>query len=242
MTVRINVAPTAIRLTGTGDTTNAVGNLSKDGKKPTALTVTDDTNDPADAGTEDDMLTYVDDTEYSSAEVATIDVMDQNLTTDLFGIHKVILTGRGADQFEVVETTEDETDGSTWEIRLIDDAKFDFEKLVNAKEKAAKDKSITLTITVTATDKDGADDGLDTVGYFSIVVKDEDTRDDPETPETPETETPDAPDQDVPGLEDDADDSDEDGPVIPIPPPDGGAFLDDLLDEFVITIDDIDIA
>ena len=66
---------------------------------------------------------------------------------------------------------------------------------------------------------------------------DADTDDDPETT-TPTA--PDAPDPEVPGLEDDADDSDNDGPVIP--PDDGGAFIDDLLDQFVITIDDIDIA
>ena len=93
--------------------------------------------------------------------------------------------------------------------------------------------STTLSITVTATDGGG----LQTKGVFSVVVMDADTDDDPETV-TPTPVTP--ADPEVPGLEDDADDSDNDGPVIP--PDDGGAFIDDLLDQFVISIDDIDIA
>ena len=162
-------------------------------------------------------------------------MMDQNLNTDMFGTHKVTLSGRGADQFEVVETDDDETDGSTWEIRLKDDAVFDFEKLATAKEKTNKATSIELSITVTATDGGGSS----TKGVFKVTVVDAKTDDDPDAP--PMTPKTDDPDPEVPGLEDDADDSDNDGPVIP--PDDGGAFIgDDLLDDFVAAIDDIDVA
>ena len=222
VTVRVNVAPTAISLTDGGGT---AADLPAPGKDVTGTALTTD-------GTV--LVSYTDDAENEGAEVATINVMDQNATGDMFGTHKVTLSGRGADQFEVVETTDGDTDGSTWEIRLKDDAVFDFEKLATAKEKTDKATSIELSITVTATDGGG----LSTKGVFKVTVTDADTRDDPEAPVTPPK--PDAPEPSVPGLEDDADDSDNDGPVIP--PPDGGAFLDDLLDEFVITIDDIDIA
>ncbi len=65
----------------------------------------------------------------------------------------------------------------------------------------------------------------------------------------PPTPTKPAADPEVPGLKDDADDGDDDGPVEP--PEDGGAFIhddygfdigDDLLDSYVLAIDDIDVA
>ena len=230
--VRVNVTPTAINL---NDATSPAADLPAPGMgvTGTALTVADDTNTPADDDSDPDLLTFMDDDENAATTVATINVMDQNLVTDKFGMHKVTLSGRGADQFEVVGEDTTDNDGSTWEIRLKDDATFDFEALATAAEKQAGATSITLSITVTATDGGG----LVTKGVFSVVLVDADTDDDPVTvPTTPIT----PPDPEVPGLEDDADDSDNDGPVIP--PPDGGAFIDDLLDQFVISIDDIDIA
>ena len=235
---RINVTPTAIELQSIQtDGTTAEGtaaNLPAPGMGVTGtpLIVQDGANTPDDADTDSDMLTFTDDEEYTARKVADIDVMDQNLTTDKFGTHEITLSGRGANMFEVRETDTGDTNGSTWEIWLKDDAVFDFEALKNARTEATA-TSITLSITVTA--KDGG--GLQTKGVFSVVLVDADTDDDPETT-TPTA--PDAPDPEVPGLEDDADDSDNDGPVIP--PDDGGAFIDDLLDQFVITIDDIDIA
>ncbi len=221
--VRVNVTPTEIQaVTGTATANEA---LMAPGRGVTGTALNDGTDD----------ISYTDDAENAAATVATINVIDQNLVTDKFGTHKVTLTGRGADQFEVVGEDTSDNNGSTWEIRLKADAVFDFEALRTAKEKTDGDTSITLSITVTATDGGG----LVTKGVFSVVVEDADTDDDPETvtPPTPETEEP-----SVPGLEDDADDSDNDGPVIP--PDDGGAFIDhdDLLDQFVISIDDIDIA
>ena len=228
--VRVNVAPTAIEL---NDGTATAANLPMPARGVTGTALTDANGD----------VTYMDDEENAAAEVATIDVMDQNLTTDKFGIHKVALSGRGKDQFEVVETTTGDDDGSTWEIRLKDDATFDFETLATPTEKTKAgaanatdaDKTITLSITVTATDGGG----LVTQGVFSVKVMDADTDDDPKDDDD-DDDGGTTPDPEVPGLEDDADDSDNDGPVIP--PDDGGAFIDDLLDQFVISIDDIDIA
>ena len=218
--VRVNVTPTAIEL---DDGTATAANLPAPGKDVTGTALTDTNGN----------VSYTDDAENTGAAVATIDVMDQNLSSDKFGMHEVTLSGRGADQFEVVADSTP-ADGSTWEIRLKDDAVFDFEALRTAKEKTDGATSIELSITVTATDGGG----LVTKGVFKVTLVDADTDDDPEAPTTPTT--PDAPEPETPGLEDDADDSDNDGPVIP--PDDGGMFLDDLLDEFVITIDDIDVA
>jgi len=226
VTVRINVAPTAIEL---NDGTATAANLPMPAMGVTGTALTDSNGD----------VTYMDDEENDAAEVATINVMDQNLTTDKFGTHKVTLSGRGSDQFEVVETTTGDTDGSTWEIRLKDDAKFDFEAL---KKPTETGDSITLSITVTATD--GGD--LSTKGVFSVKVMDADTDDDPDEEEEETRETP---DPEVPGLKDDSGGLDDDGPVVP--PPDPGMFIDDLIDlhvdgdlfdDFVLAIDDIDIA
>ena len=226
VTVRINVAPTAIEL---NDGTATAANLPAPGMGVTGTALTDSNGD----------VTYTDDEENDAAEVATIDVMDQNASGDAFGTHKVTLSGRGSDQFEVVETTTGDTDGSTWEIRLKDDAKFDFEALKLPTETG---DSITLSITVTATDGGG----LSTKGVFSVKVMDADTDDDPETV-TPTPVTP--ADPTVPGLKDDSGGLDDDGPVVPPPP--GASIIDDLddlhvdidlLDEFVLAIDDIDVA
>ena len=231
--VRVNVAPTAINAQLVDEDGTEVGtaaDLPAPAKGVTGTALMDS----------EGPLSFTDDAENAAVKVADLNVMDQNLNTDKFGTHKVTLSGpRGADQFEVVETDDEDMDGSTWEIRLKDDAVFDFEKLATTKEKAAKAASIELSITVTATDGGGSS----TKGVFKVTVVDAKTDDDPEpgvTPPPPDTEDP-----EVPGLEDDADDSDNDGPVIPLPPPpgDGGAFIgDDLLDDFVAAIDDIDVA
>ena len=226
--VRVNVAPTAIQaVTGTA---TANENLMAPGTGVTGTALNDGTND----------VSYTDDAENAAATVATINVVDQNLNTDKFGTHEVTLSGRGHDQFEVVAEDSSDGDGSTWEIRLKDDAKFDYEALATAAEKAAG-TPITLSITVTAVDGGG----LVTKGVFSVQLADADTDDDPETV-TPTPVTP--PDPTAPGLKDDTNGLDDDGPVIP--PPDGGMGLApdddilgaDMLDAFVLAIDDIDIA
>ena len=232
VTVRINVAPTAIELTPlTGadapPLTNAADTeLSDDKMKPTALIIADaDTSDSetGDAATSDPYTIDENVRNQSEVALATLDVQDENLsgttgtTGHKYGTHTWKVSD---DRFEVVRDTDG--DGSTWTLQLKRGASFDYEK--------DGDKKGTLVVTVTATDGGG----LSTTAHFSIQIKDvaEETPTPPSRPD-PEPET-------VPGLEDDADDSDEDGPVIP--PDDGSMFLDDLLDQFVITIDDIDIA
>ncbi|MCY4255606.1 MAG: cadherin domain-containing protein [Gammaproteobacteria bacterium] len=248
--LRINAAPTSIHLqslgtdgTPIGDGLEALPAEVMDTNKGTPLMVEDGT----DADTDPDLLTFMDDVEQDARIVANIDVRDLNLSisTNPLGTHDVKLSGKGKDQFEVVETRDADSDSSTWQIRLKDDAVFDFDKLATSAEKKAGDP-ITLSITLTATDDDGSDDGLSTTGVFSVVVmNDPDDDAKPPAPKTPPKED----DPEVEGLEDDGPESDdddidsEDGPAIP--PPDGGAFLDqdDLLGDFVLAIDDgIDIA
>ena len=228
--VRVNVAPIAISLEDEG--TSAAANLPMPGKDVTGRHLQDDT---------DTNITYRDDAENAAVKLADINVQDENATDDKFGTHKITFSGRGADMFEA--RRDDDTDGSTWEIWLKDDATFDFEKLVNTAEKNEEEDTIELSITVTATDGGG----LRTQGVFKVTLVDADTEEDAETPETV---TPTVDDPEVPGLEDDADDSDNDGPVIP--PDDGGAFIDgddliglnidDLLGDYVLAIDEIDVA
>ena len=249
--VRINVAPTAIELQSASaeDTTYGIaGALPAPGAKVTgtALLVADGTNTPNDVDTDPDVLTFTDDKENSAMRVANIDVKDENSSSHKFGTHDVTLSGRGSDMFEVKESTDNDTDGSTWEIHLKDDATFDFEALRTAKEKTDKETSITLSITVTATDGGG----LSTSGVFSVELVDAYTPDDPEQIRSRRSHR--RRDPETPGLKDDDDDSDDDG-AVPVPPPETEApasFIDgihldigsDLLDDFVIAIEDFDIA
>ena len=114
-----------------------------------------------------------------------------------------------------------------------------------------------LTLTVTATDGGG----LKTTGKFSIKIMDvDDTEAELEAKEKADAATEAADEEkadeaeeaekirdegpEVPGLKDDSDDGDDDGAV---PPPPEDAMMsfapgDDLLDSYVLAIDDIDVA
>jgi len=259
ISVRINVAPTAINLqSASDDSTNLFGtaaDLPAPSTNPlmpetgTALLVADNTNIPNDTDNDPDNLTFMDDERNDAQRVANINVRDENATDHDFGTHKVTLSGRGSNMFEVKETSAaaDDSDGSTWEIHLKEGATFDFEALRTAKEKEAEATTITLSITVTATD--GA--GLSTKGVFSVKLVDANTEDDPKAPKPTTPPEPEGPE--TPGLKDDTEGSDEDGPVPPPEdeegpePGDGGMFIDDLigddlLGDYVLAIDDVDIA
>ncbi|MCY4256475.1 MAG: hypothetical protein OXE51_10255 [Gammaproteobacteria bacterium] len=260
--IRINVAPSVIELTSVDDDESATPvdsngaadglaiELPAPGRGVTGVPlVLADGGDDAD--TDPDTLIFMDDEEQEARIVANINVVDQNEADHAFGDHEgTTLSGMGSDQFEVVETRDDDSDLSTWQIRLKDDATFDFEALMvpqTAAQKTAKEKVLSITVTA----KDGG--GLSTKGVFSVVVMN-DTDDDPDDDDDDDggDDDPTVSDPTVEGLEDDdtdeGDDKDfnsEDGPAIMPPPKDGGAFLDDddLLGDFVLAIDDgIDIA
>ena len=148
VTVRINVAPSAIELNDNSGATAA--NLPEPGLMVTGTALTTD-------GTA--AVTYMDDEEMEAVKVADLNVRDQNATDDDFGTHEIKLSGKGANMFEVRK--DDDGDGSTWEIWLKDDATFDFEALATPAQKTAG-TPITLSITVTATDGGG----LSTKGVF----------------------------------------------------------------------------
>ena len=230
--VRINVAPTAINFS---DGTTTAADLSTDDEAPTAITVTDadtadaevdDPDTPEDETTSDPFTVAENVVGQAAVNLGAINVMDQNLNTDAFGTHEVTVSD---DRFEVREEASPDGDGSTWVLWLKEGETFNYE--------ADGDKAGTLTLTITATDGGG----LKTVGYVSIQISDVD---EPSTGggggggSTPKDPT-------TPGLEDDSDDSDDDG-AIPLPPePPGGTGMfieDDMLDAFVLAIDDIDIA
>ena len=221
LTVRINVAPTEIAFTDSGGTAVNLG----------AGTTADPAHavlDPTDSTTAFAVAENV--KNQAEVNLGTIDVIDQNLVTDSFGTH----TWKVSDsRFEVREEATTDNNGSTFVLWLKEGASFDYEK--------DGDKMGTLTVTLTATD--GGD--LSKSGKFTIQITD--VAEDPPPPVTPVTPA----DPTTPGLKDDSNGLDEDGPVVP--PPDPGAFIDeddfiglhiedDLLDQFVISIDDIDIA
>ena len=225
MTVRINVAPTDINLDDGGTAVN----LPTDRKMAHVLLSTAE-GETAGIGADGAAVTIAENVKDQAAvKLADLDVMDQNFDGDAnnpadpFGSFDKDTLKLSDSRFEIREGTDD-NDASTWELWLKEDATFNYEVGPAASRG-------TLVVTVTATDGGN----LKTVGYFKITITDE-AEEDPPTPPKTEEDPP-----EVPGLEDDADDSDNDGPVIP--PEDGGAFLDDdLLDNFVLAIDDIDIA
>ena len=250
VTVRVNVAPTAIALNdGTATAANLPAPKVVLGKHTTGTALTD--------------VTYMDDVKNVAAKVADLDVMDQNFGGDAsnsghpFGTHEITLSGAGANMFEIREEESDDDNGSTWELWLKKDATFNFEKLKGTTDT----DSTTLYITVTATDNEGSDVRLSTKGVFTVKVMDvEDTEADLKQAEIDAADEADEKDKEdeaaeeaekirdegpeVPGLKDDSDDGDDDG-AVPPPPEDammGFAPGDDLLDSYVLAIDDIDVA
>ena len=197
--------------------------------------------------------------------LAEIDVQDENAVKHAFGTHQVTVTGD--DRFVITKSggasarKDSDGDGSTWELRLVKGAKFDYETQADMLP-ATPGKQIVLTFAAT----DGGGLGTPTpnraVGYEAITlvitVKDNPI-DNPSVP---------GPD-DTPGLKDDetndsddttdggeGGDTDVDG-GDPTPPPPGASiggiiedFVDnmdqsgqDLLEDYLLTIDDgLDIA
>lgn len=156
-------------------------------------------------------------------------------------------------QFEIKPTggvrADADSDGSTWELHVKEGAVFDYESKANPMG--------VVTVEVTATDGGGHS----VVGYFTIqladVGGDNEATDDPHyKAKLPAKPAAPAEEPETPGLKDDSDDSDEDGAVPPEDedpeaPGDGGMFIDDLIDlhveddllgDYVLAIDDIDIA
>ena len=251
VSLRINVAPTDIDFdqgdTATGTLTGIVNAYASLGGDVTAVTVNERVT-----ATGDEIL-------------AEIDVQDENAVKHAFGTHQVTVTGD--DRFVITKSggasarKDSDGDGSTWELRLVKGAKFDYETQADMLP-ATPGKQIVLTFAAT----DGGGLGTPTpnraVGYEAITlvitVKDNPI-DNPSVP---------GPD-DTPGLKDDetndsddttdggeGGDTDVDG-GDPTPPPPGASiggiiedFVDnmdqgaqDLLEDYLLTIDDgLDIA
>ena len=214
--VRVNVAPTAINLNG--------GSASTDMANPFDSGLTFDETDDFE-------------TEGNTGTISvTLDVQDLNETDDDFGTHDLKVEVKQANgtfkvdnRFEVVANPDVDTDGSTWILRVKDDAEFDFEH--------ADNPSGVITLKVTATDKGGKS----TVGYISVVLTD--VGGDNEATDDPQYEEPDTSGAGSGGIMTTGAGAGDDDDGAGDPPGDGGLWVDeDLLDQFVISIDDIDIA
>ena len=244
--LRINVAPTDIWFATADQTPTDAADAT------TVVTVNEHVG--SEAAGRDGML------------IAHVNVQDENADSHKFGTHDVTVTGD--DRFEITHTgytaspTSQDTDmlGSTWEVRLKAGEKIDYETQVDM-DPVTAGKQIVLTLT--ATDSEGlstpSGPGIDPI-TLTITITDVDAaggdRNHPPAP------TP----LDVPGLEDDEttdpddervdDDTDDDTDGGAHPPPPGmslggiiedfvdnmDTFEQDLLEDFMLQIDDIDVA
>ena len=175
----------------------------------------------ATAGTREEDATTV-------TDLGVLEVVDENDSDHAFGQYD--WTVSDDDRFEI---TPDEMDSSRATLTIKADAAFAVSEADGTKA---------FMVTVTATDKDG---GHSIEHEVTVTVMDSEDDTDPTPPITPDEDA-------VPGLKDDASDNDgvdetdgadgdNDG-GLPPPPDAGMMFADDLLDEFVLAIDDIDIA
>jgi hypothetical protein len=161
--------------------------------------------------------------------VTDLNVQDNNAPTHEFGQYTWEVNN---DSFTVKA---DATDSSQATLAVKAGQKF-----------PAPDAGGMLTLTITATEKAS---GVSVTHMVTVTIADDPADTDPATPADADP---------VPGLKDDetgggddatdeADDddngtdSDQDG-GLPLPPPPAMMFEDDLLDEFVLAIDDMDIA
>ena len=172
--------------------------------------------------------------EHAGGNLVTLDVQDLNLNTDLFGTHDLAVDDS---RFEVARV--DGTDMSMWTLSVKEDAEFDFEHEDNPMG--------VVTVKVTATDKGGKK----TEGYISFQINDVGgDNDDSVDPQYEAPATTGAGSGGIAMGSSTADDDDGQGNA----PGDGGAFIDvddvhvlnietdDLLDSYVLAIDDIDVA
>ena len=226
--VRVNVAPTAINVGGTAIEDDATATPTASG------------------------ITFAEVAEYSGADSAAIDVQDLNFAGSAsedahsYGTHTVTVMRKKADgtfvaddRFELERTAGD--DKSLWTLTIKDDAEFDYEDADNPMG--------VITLKVTATDGGGKSK----VGYISVTLTDVDSGNTADGEGNENTSDPqyEAPAGGSAGnggvMTTGGDAGDDNGPGNA--PGDGGAWIDeqhfievDLLEEFVISIDDIDIA
>ena len=215
--VRVNVAPTAINLGG-----NALQSDAEMTATPSGAAAFDETDD------------------FDGNVSVTLDVQDLNLNTDLFGTHDLAVDDS---RFEVARVDGD--DMSMWTLSVKEGAEFDYEHEDNPMG--------VVTVKVTATDKGGKK----TEGYISFQLDDVGTNADNgegnENTEDPQYVAPATTGAGSGGIamgSSAVDNDDGQGNA----PGDGGAFIDvddvhvlnieadDLLDSYVLAIDDIDVA
>ena len=178
--------------------------------------------------------------------VADLDVQDENDKTKSFGMHTITVDD---DRFTVKQLAQykpggSDPDGSQWQLFLKKGAKLDYE---------ADGKAGVFTVKVTATDG-GGKKVTDSVG-ITITNDTDDDADDP-TPSNVPGLNDDASDADGDDRTDTTGDGDEDGGWHPPADPGmmsiGGliedfvdnmhGFEQDLFEDFMLVIDDIDIA
>ena len=271
VSIRINVAPTGIDFTADTTVTTAAASTSDIVSGDFALTGASTATGTALGGIYGPLpeVTLIEEVTSRGGEVlAKINVLDENFSGTStrpghpFGVHEVSVVGD--DRFMITNTgnsilRDGDGDGSTWELRLVRGAEFDFETESDADGDPTNGKQIVLTLS--ATDRGGDSEGLSTptpnaaLGYSAIylVVTIMNDTDDDRPPPGP-TETPGLKDDETGDTDDTTDsggDNETDG-GDPTPPPPGMSlggiiedFIDnmdqgeqDLLEDYLLTIDD----
>lgn len=208
---------------------------------PTGVTVTPDT------------ATITETKNAVAVKIADLDVQDLNDGEHKFGTHtfasidsRFEIRYTGGAKVGARGASDSDDDGSTWELWLKKGAAVDFNE--------RGDAGNSITIRFTATDGGGESSPFESGQNQIVITVLNDPDDDTDPADT------------VPGLKDDEDDGDptdteedgasdddQDGGLPPLPPPAMATSLDedfagldsieeDLLDSFVLAIDDIDVA
>ena len=156
-----------------------------------------------------------------------LDVQDLNLNTHSYGTHTVKVDD---ERFTLERQTG--TDMSLWTLSVKDGSEFDFED-----DAADNQTGGLITLKVTATDGGGKE----TVGYITVALTDV-GGDNESTTTAPQGPSSDAGGGGVMTAGTDAGAGDDDDGAGD-PPGDGGLWVqEDLLNDFVISIEDIDVA
>ena len=169
-------------------------------------------------------VSFAETDDYQGTDSFALNVQDLNEATDPFGMHDVEVDDK---RFEV----EANEAGTTWTVTVKAGSEFDFED-----DAAANQTGGVITLKVTATDKGGKK----VEGYITVTLTD--VGGDNESTTDPQGPSSDAGGGGVMTAGTDAGAGDDDDGAGD-PPGDGGLWVEeDLLNDFVISIEDFDVA
>ena len=229
---RVSVESSDGKPDATDDTTDDVTIDVRVNVAPTDIFINSAATGADKASATDSTLTFAETAEFDATDGGTtsveLDVQDLNLNTDDFGSHTVTVDDN---RFTLERTAG--TDMSQWTLGVKEDAEFDYEHEDNPMG--------VITLKLTATDKGGKS----VERYVTVTLTDVDTGtgEGNENTEDPQYEEPDTSGAGSGGIMTTGAGAGDDDDGAGDPPGDGGLWVDeDLLNDFVISIEDFDIA